>query len=310
MPSHSTISTFELFQLFPDQESARLYLEHRRWNGEPVCPHCGCTGRITARKGKRLGYYRCRDCGEEFTVRTASIFERSHVPLHKWVYAMYLVVTARKGISSLQLSKEIGVTQKTAWFILGRLREACGDDIDKLRGMIEVDEVYIGGLESNKHESKKAHAGRGPSTKQAVLGIRERGGKSVAVPVESTDKQTLQAKIAEHVEEGSMICTDEHQSYKGLEALGYEHGSVKHGAGEYVGANDIHVNSAESMWAVFRRGLYGTWHHCSRKHLARYLSEATFRLNEGNVKFHTLERLAAFTDKAFNRRVTYKEITA
>ena len=247
MPSRSTISTFELFQLFPNQESARLYLEERRWKGEPVCPHCGCTGRITARKGWRVGYYRCRDCEDEFTVRTGSIFERSHVPLHKWVYAMYLVVTSRKGISSLQLSKEIGVQQKTAWFILGRLREACGDDIELLRGIVEVDEVYIGGLESNKHESKKANAGRGPSTKQPVLGIRERGGKSVAVPVDDTTKETLQAKIAEHVEAVSTICTDEHKGYKGLEAKGYAHGSVKHSSGEYVGANDIHVNSAESM---------------------------------------------------------------
>lgn len=257
-----------------------------------------------------MGYYRCRDCGEEFTVRTKSIFERSHVPLHKWVYAMYIVVTARKGISSLQLSKEVGVTQKTAWFMLGRLRDACGDDIEKLRGMIEVDEVYIGGLERNKHEAKKLNAGRGTVGKQAVLGIRERGGKSVAMPVDSTSKDSLQAKISEHVEVGSMVCTDEHKSYDGLESKGYEHGSVKHSAGEYVGANAIHVNSAESMWAVFKRSLYGTWHHCSRKHLAGYLNEATFRLNEGNVKAHTLERLVAFTDKAFNHRITYKELTA
>ncbi len=200
--------------------------------------------------------------------------------------------------------------QKTAWFMLGRLREACGDDIEMLRGIVEVDEVYIGGLERNKHGAKKANAGRGPAGKQAVVGIRQRGGKSIAVPVESTDKETLQAKIAEHVETGSMVCTDEYRSYKGLEAKGYGHGSVKHSAGEYVGANNIHVNSAESMWAVFRRGLYGTWHHCSRQHLARYLSEATFRLNEGSVQFHTLERLAAFADKAFSCRITYKEITA
>lgn len=308
MPSRSTISTFE-FKLFPDQEAARVYLEHRRWNGTPVCPHCGCFGRIIARGGKRVGYYRCRDCGDEFTVRTKSIFERSHVPLHKWVYAMYLVVTARKGISSLQLSKEIGVTQKTAWLMLSRIGEACGDDLEKLAGMIEVDEVYIGGVEHNKHASKRLDAGRGPVDKQAVLGIRERGGKSVAMSVGTTTKSELQGKIAEHVEKGSTVCTDEHASYEGLEAIGYENGSVKHSAGEYVGANDIHVNSAESMWAVFKRSLYGTWHQCSRKHLARYLNEATFRLNEGSVKVHTLFRLDALALKAFNHRITYKEIT-
>ncbi len=310
MPSKSTISTFELFELIPDSEVARLYLEERRWRGTPVCPHCGCFGRITTRGGKRLGYYKCRDCDKEFTVRTDSIFERSHVPLQKWVYAMYLVVTARKGVSSLQLSKEIGVTQKTAWFMLGRIREACGDDLKKLRGTVEVDEIYVGGKEKNKHESKKLKAGRGPVGKQAVLGIRERGGKSVAMPVESSSKDLLQAKISEHVKAGSTVCTDEHKSYEGLESLDFAHGSVKHSAGEYVGANDIHVNSAESMWAVFRRSLYGTWHHCSRKHLARYLNEATFRLNEGSVKIHTLLRLDALIGKAFRHRITYKELKA
>ncbi len=296
--------------MYPDQQSARLYFEGRRWPEGPACPHCGAYGNITARKGKRLGYYRCRDCGDEFTVRTGTIFERSHVQLHKWLYAMYLVLTARKGISSLQLSKQIGVTQKTAWFLLGRIREACGSDLDQLRGMIEVDEAYVGGLERNKHASKKRNAGRGVAGKQAVLGIKERGGKSIAVPVEDTSKETLQGKIKECVAAGSTICTDEHRSYEGLAAAGYQHGSVKHSAGEYVGANDIHVNSVESMWAVFKRSLYGTWHHCSRKHLARYLNEATFRLSAGNVRIHTLDRMDALTDSAFRHRITSKELTA
>ena len=135
--SKSTISTFQLFAMFPDQEAARTYLEGQLWPSGPTCPVCGLGERITARKG---GFYRCNQCAEDFTVRTGTIFERSHIPLHKWVYAMYLLLTARKGISSLQLAKEIGVTQKTAWFVLQRLREACGsdDDIDKLRGTAEV----------------------------------------------------------------------------------------------------------------------------------------------------------------------------
>ena len=308
MPSRSTISTFQLFEMFPNAETARVYLEERRWHGQPVCPHCGCYGRITARKGQRLGYYLCRDCKTEFTVRTGSIFERSHVPLHKWVYVMYLVVTARKGISSLQLAKEIGVTQKTAWFMLGRLRDACGDDFQKLQGIVEVDEVYIGGKERNKHADKKMNAGRGPVGKQAVLGLRQRGGKSIAKPIESTGKESLHSEISRHVQVGSTVCTDEHQSYEGLK--GFEHGHVKHSAGEYVGANDIHINSAESMWALVKRSLYGTWHHVSRKHLGRYLNEATFRLNEGNVKNHTLDRLESFAAKAFGHRITYKELKA
>lgn len=149
MNDNITISTFQLFKLFPDQESARLYLEARLWPDGVKCPICRSGEKITARKGKRIGYYRCETCAEEFTVRTGTIFERSHIPLHQWLYAMYLMVTARKGISSVQLSKEIGITQKSAWFVLHRLREACGDDLTQLSGIIEIDETYVDAIDKD-----------------------------------------------------------------------------------------------------------------------------------------------------------------
>ena len=166
--SKSTISTFELFEKFPDQETARVYIEGRLWPNGPRCPYAALASAL--QRAKRGGFYRCNQCKEDFTVRTGTIFERSHVPLHKWVYAMYPLVTARKGISSMQLAKEIGITQKSAWFLLHRLREACGDDFKKLCGIIEIDETFVGGTEANKHENKKLKAGRGTVGKTAVLG--------------------------------------------------------------------------------------------------------------------------------------------
>lgn len=307
--SKSTISTLQLFALVPDAEAARLYLESRLWPEGATCPSCILRDRITTRKG---GYYRCNRCNLDFTVRTGTIFERSHVPLHKWVYAMYLVVTARKGISSMQMAKEIGVTQKTAWFMLQRLREACqgktGRD-NRLGGLVEIDECFVGGKEANKHEHKKLKAGRGSIGKAVVVGMRERGGETRAMVVPSTDRSNLHRAIFDNIKPGSTLHTDEHGGYEGLNGLWFHHHKVNHGAGEYANGT-VHTNSIESVWALLKRAIYGTWHQVSAKHLGRYVNEVTFRLNAGNVENHTLARLDSLISAVDGKRLTYARLTA
>lgn len=303
--SRSTMSTHKLFAMFPDQETARVYLESRPWPNGPTCPTCSGAERITTRKD---GFYRCNRCKLDFTVRTATIFERSHVKLHKWVHAMYLLVTARKDISSMQLAKEIGVTQKTAWFMLQRLREACGNDPTILEGIVEVDEAHFGGKESNRHQSKRKRVGTGAAGKTTVVGMRERGGRTKGIVLSEATTQNIQGAVVPNVLPGSEIQTDESGVYVGLEGI-YYRDTITHARGEYARPG-VTTNGIESVWAVLKRGLHSVYHHASPKHLHRYVDEFTFRLNDGNVRRHTLERLDSFITATSGCRLIYARLTA
>lgn len=273
----------ELLKEFSTEHKSIQWLEKIRWDKKPVCPHCGGIENISKYKSKKHAYWH-KDCRKAFTVKTDTIMHSSKIPTQKWVVAIYTMLTARKGISSLQLSKELGITQKSSWFMLQRIRQACQQGSFKLSNVVVVDETYIGGKEVNKHVNKKLNAGRRAVGKTAVFGMKERDGKVKAMVIDRTNKATLQGNIHNNIQAKSIVVIDDFRGYLGLS--GFNHKTVNHSAKEFV--NGItHTNGIESVWVVLKRGYNGTFHTINTKHLHHYIDEFVFRLNESNCQIDT-----------------------
>ena len=304
------ISIIELTEMFPDEASAIKWFEDTRWpDGERHCGHCGSVETKEVPNAKPMPYW-CKGCRSYFSVRTGSMLQSSRLPLRKWVFAVYLYVTNLKGVSSMKLHRDLKVTQKTAWFMLHRLRQAWAEDFDAdlFAGPVEADEIYIGGKRKNMSKAKrKTLEGRGAVGKEAVVGVKDRESNKVAARhVQGTDTPHLAGFVAEKARLGAKAYTDEASVYNALDHF-FDHESVNHSAGEYV-RGQAHTNGIESFWAMLRRGYQGTYHKMSPKHLERYINEFSGRHNLRSRD--TIDQMEAAFTHMIGKHLAYRTLIA
>jgi len=301
-------STFDMTMTLNSEKACREHLEQLRWNGEPICPHCGSQRENHYRiliRGQDKGRYKCKDCRLPFSVTIGTIFEKSTIPLQKWFMAVYLFTTDKKGVSSYQLQRTIGVTQKTAWFMLSRLRNSVHNRVDfEFDGITQVDETYVGGKNKNRSKGKKINntQGRSLKTKTPVFGMLNNGLVYTQV-VKDTKGKTLKTIIMSKVKEGSVIVSDGWRGYRGLEK-NYSHEVIKHNLGLFK-KGVYHTNGIEGFWGLLKRGIVGIYHYTSDKHLHRYCDEFAYRYN-----IRTLSTGEQFNLTLINsdERLSYKEL--
>jgi transposase-like protein len=303
--------------IFNDEEAARRHFEELRWPQGPECPHCGTVGEATELKGKstRPGVYKCRACEKPFTAMIGTAYERSHIPLHKWLLATHLLCASKKGISAHQLWRMLGFgSYRTAWFMAHRIREGMREELPEggLGGankVVEIDETYVGGKETNKHKSRRRTDGaRGAVGKAPVLSLVERDGSVRSFHVPNVTAKTLKPIIVAHVNKATYVMTDEATVYPAIGREFSGHGSVNHSAEEYVHAAFWHTNTVENYFSIFKRGIVGTYHHVSETHLHRYAAEFDFRYNRrSGLGIDDTSRADAAIKGIAGKRLTYRQ---
>ncbi len=298
-------SLLDVAKIADNEHACRKLFAEWRWGSNITCPHCNHDKVYVFKDGE---YYKCAKCRKKFTVKVGTVFEGSNIKLGKWLLAIYLITSHKKGVSSHQLAKDIKVTQKTAWFMLHRVRlivqtKSFNKPLD---GVIEVDESFIGGKEKNKHKSKrtKGTQGRSNKTKAPVLGMIQREGELRTQHVKDTKQSTLEPIIGKNVKSGSTVMSDEWHGYKGLNK-NFEHFIINHGNEEYV-RGIVHTNTIEGFWSQFKRGLHGIYHWCSKEHLQAYLHEYEFRYNTRTMNEEDRMNLAVTNSEGY--RLKYEEL--